>query len=75
MRFAVAALQPSRIGAVSILDKVADFVRYRACENQFGGDGFSGSNNGIVSKGGVLLKSGSTFCVRGNIDRDALGTR
>ena len=54
MRFAVAALQPSRIGAVSILDKVADFVRYRARENQFGGDRFSGSYNGVVSEGGVF---------------------
>ena len=57
MRFAVAALQPSRIGAVSILDEVADFVRYRACENQFGGDGFSGSYNGVVSEGRVFLNS------------------
>ncbi len=54
MRFAVPFLQPSRIGTVSVLYKVADFVSYRAGENQFGGDGFSGSYNGVISEGGVF---------------------
>ena len=52
---------------------MADFMRDRAGEDQLGSDGVSGSDDGILSEGGVLQKSGSTFCVRRNIDCDALG--
>ena len=52
---------------------MADFMGDRAGEHQFGRDGVSGSDDGIVSEGGVLQKSGSTFCVRRNIYCDALG--
>ena len=52
---------------------MADFMRDRAGEDQLGSDGVSGSDAGVVSAGGLLQKSGNTFCVRRNIDCDALG--
>ena len=52
---------------------MADFMRDRAGEDQLGSDGVSGSDDGVVSEGGVLQKSGNTFCVRRNIDCDAPG--
>ena len=53
---------------------MADFVRDRAGENQFGRNGISGSDDGIVSESGVFQQRRGAFCVRRDIDRDPLGT-
>ena len=52
---------------------MADFVCDCAGENQLGCDGISGSDDGIVSEGGVFQQGWAAFGVRRDIDRDPLG--
>ena len=54
VRLAVTFLQPSCVGAIPILHKVADLMGNRAGEHQFGCDGVSGPDDGVLSEGGVL---------------------
>ena len=53
---------------------MADFVRDRAGENQFGRSRISGSDDWIVSESGVFQQRRGAFCIRRDIDRDSLGT-
>ena len=54
VRLAVSFLQPSCVGAIPILHKVADLVGDCAGEYHFGRDGVSGPDDGVLSEGSVL---------------------
>ena len=54
VRLAVSFLQPSCVGAIPILHKVADLVGDRAGEYHFGRDGVSGPDDGVLSEGRVF---------------------
>ena len=54
VRLAVTFLQPSCVGAIPILHKVADLMGNRAGEYQFGRDGVSGPDDGVLSEGRVF---------------------
>ena len=54
VRLAVSFLQPSCVGAIPILHKVADLMGNRAGEYQFGRDGVSGADDGVFSEGRVF---------------------